>query len=350
MKPLLLQALEGSQALERPPVWIMRQAGRYMEEYRALRRRHDFLTVCRTPELAVEVTMQPINFLNPDAAIIFSDILIPASAMGIDVDFAPGPVIANPIKSAEDVSKLKAPNIEKDLAFTTQAIAMLRRELENRGDNKAVLGFAGAPWTLACYAIDRGPFKHFENGLVFANQARGAMHSLLEKLTAVVSDYLIAQCEAGAGAVQLFDSWGGVLSGEDYAQYSLPYIQKVCEKVRRAGYPLILYVGGGSHLLKLLTQSGADCLSVDWRLSLGEVEEIIGSDIAIQGNLNPAHLYGSTDSVYELSREMIGSLNRRSRYIANLGHGILPTTPPENALQFIQAVQEGWAPAVSMQS
>lgn len=345
MKPLLLRALENSDSISRPPVWIMRQAGRYMEDYRALREKHDFLTVCRTPELAVEVTMQPIRFLNPDAAIIFSDILIPAAAMGIEVDFAPGPVMRNPIKSAADVNALRLPSIEKELNFTTTAISMMRGELDALSDNKALLGFAGAPWTLACYMIERGPFKHFENGLVFAQRFEKAMDSLLDKLTSVVSDYLIAQCEAGANAVQLFDSWGGVLSTEDYQRYSLPYIRRICENVRRAGYPVILYVGGSSHLLPTLVESGAHCLSVDWRLPLDQVEKIVGSGIAVQGNLNPAHLYGQPSEIYNRTRAMLSKLERRGGFIANLGHGILPTTPPENALQFVRAVQEGWEPA-----
>lgn len=347
MKPLLLRALEGETSLERPPVWIMRQAGRYMAEYRSLREKHGFLSLCRSPELAVEVTLQPMRFLDPDAAIIFSDILIPVAAMGLEIEFNPGPVITNPIKSSDDVRALKRPNIETDLRFVLDAIEMLRRELNSAGEPKAVLGFAGAPWTLACYSIERGPFKHFENGLVFAKKSRAAMHRLLGLLADTVADYLIAQAEAGADAVQLFDSWGGVLEAREYAEFSLPYIQQVCERVRKAGCPLIVYVGGANHLLPALADCGADCLSVDWRTPLAEAEKAVGSRMALQGNLNPAHLYGDAEEVRERTRRMIGELSRRGRYIANLGHGILPTTPPQNALAFVRAVKEGWQPNIT---
>jgi uroporphyrinogen decarboxylase len=341
MQSLILQALAGKE-IERPPVWIMRQAGRYMPEYRALKERYTFLELCRQAELAVEVTMQPINFLNPDAAIIFSDILVPFEPMGIEIDFNPGPVIKTPVCSPSDVSALKEVNPEQDLSFVLQAISEVKEKLLSLPDNKALLGFAGAPWTLACYILERGIFKHFENGMVFAMQHPEAMHQLLSKLSTVVSDYLIAQHQAGADAVQLFDSWGGNLSAADYEIYSLPYIKNIISNVQKAGCPIILYVGNNSHLLPLLKDSGADCISIDWRTTLSTAEKILGGDITIQGNLNPTHLYGTEQEVRERTRAMLKTLKRRNQFIANLGHGILPTTPPENAKAYVETIREGW--------
>ena len=341
MKSLFLRAIEGEE-IERPPVWLMRQAGRYMHEYRALKEQHGFLGLCRNPELAAEVSMQPIEFLDVDAAIIFSDILIPLEAIGIDFEFSPGPVIQNPIKKPEDIGKLKQFNKDKDSLYVSEAISLLKKKLEDHGGNKALLGFAGAPWTLACYVIDRGPFKHFESATNFAKQNPEDTHKLLEHLADTVSTFLLQQIEAGADTVQLFDSWGGILSTTDYLEFSFPYLEKIINKVQSTGTPCILYVGNNHHLLPTLKNSTANCISLDWKTPLSEARETLGDKFCLQGNLNPSDLYGSAQHVRNKTKEMLADYKQTSHYVANLGHGILQTTPRENAKAFVDTIKEGW--------
>ena len=340
--PLMLRAIRGER-LERPPVWIMRQAGRYLAEYNAVKAEHSFLQICRTPELAVEVSMQPLRYLNVDAAIIFSDILIPATALGIEVDFAPGPVVLNPIRSAADVQAIRVENVARKTEFVAQAISALRSELlKLSGPRKALVGFAGAPWTMASYIIDQKPFKHFERTQIFAREQPQALHALLEMLTTITEEYLLTQVEAGADAVQLFDTWAGQLSLDDYQRFALPYTQRIIESMRRRGVPTLLYINGCGALLPAMIHSGASVLSVDWRVPLAEACERIPIEIGIQGNLDPTDLYGTTDEVRARTQKMLAAVQGRSRYIANLGHGILQTTPRENALTFVKTVQDGW--------
>lgn len=344
MEPLLLRALK-NEPLPRPPVWLMRQAGRYMPEYRLLREKHSFLELCKSVALAKEVSLLPLKFLDVDAVILFSDILIPVEAMGIEISFNPAPKITNPIKTTSDIAKLKSASTNQDLNFVFHILEELRTELEqtkNSTEKKALIGFAGAPWTLACYILDQGPFKHFQGTQVFAYQHRSAIHDLLAKLELVVTSYLLKQIESGAQAVQLFDTWAGNLTAEDYQEFALPYTQRILSAIKGAGCPSILYVGTSAHLLPSLKTAGATCQSIDSRVPLRHAAQIFGEDVVLQGNFDPTHLFGSTNQVRTRTSQMISQLGRTTGYIANLGHGILPTTPPENALCFVNTVKAGW--------
>lgn len=346
MKPLLLRSLAG-EPISRPPVWLMRQAGRYLSEYQAVKSRHTFLEMCRTPELATEVTMQPIRILDPDAAIIFADILLPAEGMGIGIDFAPGPKILNPIRNRSDIEALSIGDPERDTPFVLAALRQVAGELSrlaesSGGERKALLGFAGAPWTMGCYMIDQAPFKHFERSAILAAQDPSALHLLLDKITATTETYLVAQCESGADAVQLFESWGGILSEEDYRRYALPYVRRIIETVHRAGKKIILYANGSNHLLGALTEAGADCISIDSRTPLAAAEERIGSRVALQGNMDPAHLFGTREAVTTEVTRILRSIHRRTSFILNLGHGILQFTPRENVVAFVESAKQGW--------
>lgn len=342
--PLLLRALR-REPVERPPVWLMRQAGRYLTEYQALKEKYSFLELCRSSELALEISLQPVRFLDPDAAIVFADILLPLQAMGLELSFDPGPRIPNPIKNRSDVEALQTIDPHVHLSFVLDAIAGLKTEFakaDARSGSKAVIGFAGAPWTLACYAVAQSQFKNFHGTQVFAYQDPSTLHLLLDRLSDAVADFLAAQIESGADVVQLFDTWAGNLSCSDYRRFALPYTQRIVDRVHRFGRPIVLYVNGSSHLLRPMLDSGAQCLSVDWRTDLAVAAETLNNQAALQGNLDPAHLFGSVAEVQSRTRTMIGKVKQHSGYVANLGHGVLPTTPRENALAFVQAVKAGW--------
>lgn len=336
--PLLIRAIKGEQ-IERPPVWLMRQAGRYMQEYRDLKEKYTFLELCKIPELAVEVSMQPIKFLDPDAAIIFSDILIPLESLGFEIDFNPGPVVANPIRNEADVNNIKFSSIENNP--TSNSISLLKKELRKlSGDRKALLGFSGSPWTLACYLIDQGHYKHFLGTKIFAYKNKNAILNLLDKLTKVISEYLISQIEAGADAVQIFDSWGGILSEEEYKVFSLPFLNKIIEQVSSKKAPIIIYTNGGDHLLEQIKTLKLDCVSIDWRTSLNRAENILGNRFSIQGNFDPTKLFLDKESVRIETIAMLKEFSRKTAYIANLGHGILPATPPENVKAFVDEIKK----------
>ena len=323
---------------------MMRQAGRYLPEYRELKSRYDFLTLCKTPELAVEVTLQPLRRFSPDAAILFADILLPAECLGIDVAFNPGPQVANPITSPADVAALRPKPVAPTLGYVFDAVAALRREIPKTvSADTALLGFAGAPYTMACYLLKQQPYKHFEGTQIFAAEHPKAFHQLLTLLTEITTDYLLAQAESGAQAVQLFDTWAGNLSDEQYRKLALPYAQQIFAALKQKGVPSIHYANGASHLLFAMRESGADCIGIDWRTDLAKAEEIVGPDIALQGNFDSTRLYGSTAEVAAATSQMLASLKRRTGYIANLGHGILQTTPVENAGCFIETVKRGWS-------
>ena len=341
-KVLLLDAIRG-QITPRPPVWLMRQAGRYMEEYVELKEKHGFLKLCRTPDLAVEVSLQPIRAFDLDAAIIFSDILIPLSDLGINFDFTPAPKITNPLKKPEDIERLSAGNLRKSVGFVFEAIAKLKNELafySKEQYRKAVIGFSGAPWTLACYAIDQGPYKQFQGTQVFAYRHHDAFDHLMNLLTELCSKYLIEQFRAGADAVQLFDSWAGILSAEDYSQLALPYTKRIISILKEEGCPTILYVGNSAHLHNKMEDSGANCLSLDWRADLKSV--YLHSNKAIQGNLDPSSLFQSHSQIIAATKEMLSKIGDHTRYIANLGHGVLPGTPREAVQTFVKTIKEGW--------
>ena len=317
------------------PVWFMRQAGRYMAEYRALRQRHSLLTLCKTPELATEVTLQPIRRLPVDAAIIFTDLLIPLEPMGAGLMFAPneGPVIENPIRTTADVAALRVADPEADLAFTLEAIRLVCRELDGR---VPLIGFAGAPFTLASYLIEGGGSRHYvETKRLMYHQA-AAWHRLMEKLAETASAYLRAQIKAGVQVVQLFDSWVGCLAPDDYRTYVLPHTKHAIDGVRDTGVPVIHFATGAAALLGAMCQAGGDVIGVDWRLPLDDAWRCLGDDVGVQGNLDPVALMAPLP---ELSRRVDDILRRarnRPGHIFNLGHGILPETPVEH----VQAVVE----------
>lgn len=343
-KPLIVRVL-GGEVVERPPVWLMRQAGRYMEEYREVKSRFSFLEICRNSELAFEVSMQPIKAFDVDAAIVFADILLPLEGMGFEIDFRPGPVVSNPIASPSDLDRI-AIGLGSVGDQVSQTVSLLSKELKTEGlpaeDQKAVIGFAGAPWTMACYAIERGPFKHFESAVIFARRYPEAMRDLLDKITKVTIDYLMQQYRAGADFVQLFDSWAGILAQDDYREICLSHLTTIVSALQDAGCPCVLFVGNGGHLLDVVREVGARAVSLDWRVSLSEARRRLGREVILQGNLDPSLLYLPSQSLRKRVREFLGEWPERSNLIVNLGHGVLQTTPPENVRVFVDEVKRGW--------
>jgi uroporphyrinogen decarboxylase len=322
--------------VERVPVWIMRQAGRYLPEYRAVRKKHNFLEVCKTPELAVEVSLQPYHILGVDAVIVFSDILIPAGAMGLPFELTDkGPVIESPLRSAEQVHKLGVFDPEQETGFLMEAIRMLTREL---GPDVPVLGFAAAPWTLACYMIEGHGKDGFPAAKTLLYSDPSLFRSLLERIARATAVYLKAQIAAGASAVQLFDTWVGELTLEQYREFELPATQLLIEELSAGDTPVILYTKASSHLLTAAVESGANVLSVDWRVDLATVREQVGPGIALQGNVDPCVLLGPEDGVRRAALDAIEKSGGVG-HILNLGHGILQQTPVENARAFVQAGQ-----------
>ncbi len=343
--PLIVRALRGEE-VERPPVWLMRQAGRYLIEYRELKEQHSFLGLCLNSELALEVSLQPVRILGVDAAILFSDILLPAAALGIEVDFKPGPVVRNPIRTPSDIAALKLAPFEPLLRAPLETLGMLRERLRPDG-NRGVIGFAGSPYTMACYLIDQGPYKGFLGTQVFAKQNKQQFAKLIDLLTELVADYLLAQHEAGADLVQLFDTWGGNLNSEDFRTISLPSMQRIFSRLKKAGCPSILYVNGGGHLLPEMLEAGSDGISIDWRTSLDQARAAAAAagaeNIVIQGNFDPSDLFLETDEVSKKTRAMIARWRGTRGFIVNLGHGVLVQTPRENVVEFVRAAQQGWA-------
>ena len=322
------------------PVWYMRQAGRYMPEYRELRAKHPLLEICRTPELAVTVTLQPLARLNVDAAILFSDLLIPLEPMGIDFDFVKGegPQIDNPIRGREDVDRLREFEPREELGFTMEAIRLLRQELEGL---VPLIGFAGAPFTLASYLIEGSSSRNFEKtkSLMYADPK--SWHVLASKLASMVQDYLLAQIEAGAQAVQIFDSWAGALSPEDYREFVLPHSKSVIEGLKNttgSSVPVIHFATASTGLLRLIRQAGGDVIGLDWRVDLDVGWDIVGNDVAVQGNLDPALLLGPPELAFRRAADILARAGSRPGHIFNLGHGILPTTPVETAAALIEHV------------
>ncbi len=322
------------------PVWFMRQAGRYMPEYRAIRARHTLLEICRQPELAAEVTLQPVRALGVDAAILFADILLPLIPMGIRLHFAEGegPVIENPLRTAEDISALRDDIAPHDsLADVMEAVRIVRGEL---GARAPLIGFAGAPFTLASYMIEGGSSRNYLKTKCLMYHEPDAWHALMGKLARVVADYLAAQVAAGAQVVQLFDSWAGALSPADYAACVLPHSQRVLRDARLADVPVIHFATGASSYLPLLKEAGGSVIGVDWRAPLGWAWRQLGEDIAVQGNLDPVALTAPRavleQQVHRILREAAG----RPGHIFNLGHGILPETPVDNVKAVADMVHE----------
>ncbi|MBI3661709.1 MAG: uroporphyrinogen decarboxylase [Acidobacteria bacterium] len=340
-KSLFLRACR-SEPVERVPVWIMRQAGRYLPEYRAIRGKHTFLAMCKTPDLAVEVSLQPYRILGVDAVIVFSDILIPAEAMGQGLELTEaGPVLANPIRDAAGVAALRAFDPEQETGFLMEAIRQLCREL---GPDVPVLGFAGAPWTLACYMVEGQTKKDFAALKELMYRQPAVLRALLETIARRTAAYLKAQIAAGATAVQLFDTWAGELSQKDYEEFALPATQLLISELHAGPTPVILYSKATSHLFDSLAKTGADVLSVDWRMDLAEARKRLGNRMALQGNVDPCILLGPEEAVCAAAREAIEKTSGVG-HILNLGHGILPNVPVENARAFVQAGQAVRLPA-----
>ncbi len=321
--------------VDRPPVWMMRQAGRYLPEYREIRRRVSFLELCRSADLATEVSLQPFRRFATDGVVFFSDILVPAEAMGARVEFGDaGPSLPEPVRSASEVAKLSRFDPDDRIAFTGEILRRIAREI---GSQAAVIGFCGAPWTLAAYLVEGGGSRSFAAIKAMMAQDPGALRSLLDLAADVAADVLSYQIASGASAVQLFDTWAGELSAEDYREWALPAAGRAIAGIRRTGTPVILYVNGSSHLLELMAHSGADVLSVDWRTSLADARRRLPGK-PLQGNLDPAALCGRPDDVRRRTLAMLAQTGGAG-HIANLGHGILPTARIECVEAFIETVR-----------
>ena len=314
----------------------MRQAGRYLPEYREVRKKVDFLTLCRTPELAAQVTIQPVDRLGVDAAILFSDILVPAPAMGLNLDFNPGPVVDPPVRTADDVSRLVVPEMEEAVPFVYDTIRILRRELAGR---VPLIGFAAAPFTLAAYLVEGEGSRTFGHWKRMLYAAAEIAHALLDKTTQTTIRYLVAQARAGAQAIQLFDTWAGMLSADDYATFSLPYVKRVLSAVREEGVPTIYFALDAAHAARAVATCGADVLGVDWRAGLSDASRALGGSLPVQGNLDPCMLLTDVATVRRSTVAMLDDSAGLPGHIANLGHGILPETPIGNALAFVETVK-----------
>src|SRR5438445_12150 len=333
-KELFLRACRG-EAVSRVPVWMMRQAGRYLPEYREIRAKHAFLEVCKTPQLAVEVSIQPFRRLGVDAVIVFSDILIPAEAMGLQLELGDaGPNLPNPVRSKTDVDRLKIFDPEAETGFLPEAI---RRIVKSVGPEVPVLGFAGAPWTLACYMVEGKAKEGFAAVKSFLFREPKIFRALLYRVAQATIPYLKAQIAAGAAAVQLFDTWCGELNLQDYEDFALPAVQEIIAGLG-GSVPVIYYTKSSQHLLRAAARSGANVLSVDWRMDLAEIRALLGPTIALQGNIDPAVLLGPPEKIRDATLATIASLAGEG-HILNLGHGILQNTPVENAQLFIETGQ-----------
>ncbi|MEX2144026.1 MAG: uroporphyrinogen decarboxylase [Anaerolineales bacterium] len=321
------------------PVWFMRQAGRYMREYRAVRERYSLLEIVQRPELAAEVTMQPVNALGVDAAILFADILLPLIPMGLKLEFVKGegPQINNPVRSFQDVQALRQPDASSDLGYVMEAIRILRRELPTA---VPLIGFAGAPFTVASYMVEGGPSKDYRQTKSMMYARPKAWHALMEKLTSALSDYLLAQIDAGAQAVQLFDSWAGVLSPQDYRRFALPYSQRVLLAATNSGVPVIHFGTNTATLLPDMKAAGGTVIGLDWRVPLEQGWALPGPDCAVQGNLDPAVLFAPLTELKKQVREVLERAKGRLGHIFNLGHGILTDTPVENVRAVVEMVHE----------
>ena len=336
MNDLFLRACR-QETVDRPPVWIMRQAGRYLAEYRAIRERGDFLTLCQTPELAAEVTMQPVRLVGVDAAIIFADILLPLDAMGAGLYFVKGegPRFKEPVRNRQQIANLGRIDPDKDLKYVMDALSRVRRELAGE---VPLIGFAGTPWTLATYLVEGGPSKNYANLLAWSYDDPVGLQELLRFIARGSARYLNAQVAAGAQALQLFDSWGGILSAERWREVAMPALLEVIDGIDE-DVPLIYYVNGGSHLLPVLKELPVQVLSVDWRIPLDRARKIVGPDKVLQGNLDPGALLGPKEQIVTRTKEMLLA-GSGGGHIANLGHGILPMTDPDNARTFVQTVKQ----------
>jgi uroporphyrinogen decarboxylase len=322
------------QPVDRTPVWIMRQAGRYLPEYRAMRAKIDFLTLCKTPDLAAEVTLQPIDRFGMDGCVIFSDILIPVEAMGAPVSFGDaGPKLDQPVRTAADVARLRVPEPAVAMPFVFDALRLTRTALAGRA---ALVGFVGGPFTLASYLIEGGGSKNYAatKQMLYAEPA--LMHALLDKLGRTIAAYAVAQVAAGAQAIQVFDTWAGELAPDAYAAFAAPYQSRVIESIKQAGVPAILFVNGCAGKIDAMLETGADVLSIDWRADLAAVRAQAGGRFALQGNVDPCVLLATPEVVTSAARAAMAAAGPIG-HILNLGHGVLPPTPIECVRTFVDA-------------
>lgn len=332
---LILRALRGEKT-ERTPVWMMRQAGRYLPDYRALRDKHSFFERVQTPELATAITLQPVDQVGVDAAILFSDILVIPQAMGLEVQLIEnkGPLLPNPIQTAKDLERLHVSHAKEELSYVMDALRMIKSEL---GGRVPLIGFAGAPWTLLCYMVQGKGSKTFDEAKAFCYTQPALAHTLLQMITDSTIDYLKAQAEAGADLVQLFDSWGGLLSPEDFETWSLQYIRQIVAQVKDI-VPTIIFAKGAWHSLAPMAATGAHGLGIDWCITPQMARQLAGDRVALQGNYDPAHLLSPIPVIQKEVTAMLDAFDGHP-YIANLGHGILPNVPVEHAKAFVDTVK-----------
>lgn len=330
--------------VERTPVWMMRQAGRYLPEYRATRAKAGgFLDLCKNPELACEVTLQPIDILDADAAILFSDILVIPEAMGMELTFGTGegPKFPQPLVSHADVEKLPIPDPEVELKYVMDAVSTIRKGLNGR---VPLIGFTGSPWTLATYMVEGGGSKNFSKVKAMAFNEPKTMHLLLEKLADSVAAYLNAQIANGAQAVQIFDTWGGILTTRDYKDFSLNYMQRIVSQLTRTNegrrVPVILYTKGGMGWLESIADTGCDVVGLDWSIDIDIAKARIGDCVALQGNMDPTMLYAKPARIREEVKDILARFGHGNGHVFNLGHGITPDVPKEHAIEFFKAVRE----------
>lgn len=337
MNDTFLRSCRG-QEVPYTPVWLMRQAGRYLPEYQAVRAGVDFLTLCKTPELAAKVTLQPVDILGVDAAILFSDILVLVEAMGMRLEFSEkkGPQLGEPIRNRSLAERLVVPDPEDDIQYVLETIKILRSRL-----NVPLIGFSGAPFTLATYMIEGEGSKNFINTKKMMFSSERLFGYLMDKITDSVAAYLKAQIRAGVQAVQLFDTWAGILSPDDYRVFALPYVKKAISEVSKEGVPIIYFVNGSAGILKDIKKSGADVIGLDWKVDMAEAVKALGKKVSVQGNLDPTSLFLPEDKLKEKVRDIILKASHARGHIFNLGHGILPETPPEAAKALIKMVHEG---------
>lgn len=327
------------QPVERTPVWIMRQAGRYLPDYRAVREKYDFLTMCKTPELAAEVTIQPIDIIGVDAAIIFSDILVIPEAMGMHLEMydGRGPVFPRPVRSPNDAAKLRNIDPYDDLSYVMDTIKLVKKELSGR---VPVIGFSGSPWTLLTYMVEGQGSKSFSKVKKMVYDNPELAHQLLDKISDAVAAYLNAQIKSGVDAIQIFDTWGGILTPRDFLLFSLKYVSKVISNIERKGQPIIYFPKGVHYRTRTVGDCGADVIGLDWTMDISKTRDKIGKKVAIQGNLDPTVLYAEKNFIRREVRKVLENYGPGEGHIFNLGHGILPDIDPENAKAMVEFVKE----------